>query len=81
MRLIVDDRGETWGMRLLTPLIVLWLLIGGAAAYQRDYFRGGDVSCAQASTIAITVIAGPLNYLGANPRVSCPEVRAPQPSS
>lgn len=79
--MIVDDGGETYGMRILSPLIVIWLLIGAAAAYQRDYFRGDDVSCAEASTIVVTVLAGPLNYLGANPRVDCPEVRAPQPSS
>ncbi len=68
-------------MRILSPLLVLWLVIGAFAAYQRDYFRGADVSCAQASTIAVTVVAGPLNYLGANPRVTCPQVRVPQPSS
>ena len=27
--------------------------------------------CAKASTIAVTVLAGPLNYVGANPKVTC----------
>jgi hypothetical protein len=28
----------------------------------------------------VTIVAGPLNYLGANPKVNCPEVKVPQPS-
>jgi hypothetical protein len=49
------------------------------AAGQRGYFGSGDASCAKAGTIAVTVIAGPLNYLGANPKIDC-EVKVPQPS-
>ncbi len=30
------------------------------------------------ATIVVTVVAGPLNYLGVNPKVNC---RLPQPSS
>lgn len=71
-------------MKLVTLLLIVWLAIGAAAAFQRDYFRGDDVTCAKASTIAVTVIAGPLNYLGANPKTKCPnidiDVKAPQPS-
>ena len=44
---------------------------------QRHYYSGKAESCAKASTIAVTIIAGPLNYLGVNPKVSC---KAPQPS-
>lgn len=71
-------------MKLVSLLLIVWLAIGAAAAFQRDYFRGDDVTCAKASTIAVTVIAGPLNYLGANPKAKCPnidvDVKAPQPS-
>ena len=42
-------------------IVVVWLLIGVLAAWQRDYFRGGDTSCGTAGRIALTVIAGPLN--------------------
>ncbi|MDT4909299.1 MAG: hypothetical protein QOI69_2540, partial [Pseudonocardiales bacterium] len=35
-------------------------------------------TCAKVSTIAVTIVAGPLNYLGVNPKVKCPTV--PQPS-
>ena len=61
----------------LLPLVVVWLLVGAAAAYQRDYFQGGDESCAKLGTTAVTILAGPLNYAGANPKVSC---ELPQPS-
>ena len=52
-------------------LLLLWLVIGVVAAVQRGYFSSGDTSCASAATIAVTVIAGPLNYLGVNPQVDC----------
>ena len=67
-------------MRIVGLLMIVWLLIGAAAAFQRDYFKSNDVTCAKASTIAVTVVAGPLNYLGANPKVKCPDVKVPQPS-
>lgn len=72
--------GNTIDMRIGSVLLVIWLLIGVAAAFQRDYFKGSDVSCAKASTIAVTVIAGPLNYVGVNPKLQCPNVKTPQPS-
>jgi hypothetical protein len=65
-------------MRIGSVLVVIWLVIGLIAAAQRNYFKGNDVSCAKAGTIAVTIIAGPLNYVGANPKVKCP--RAPEPS-
>ncbi len=68
-------------MRIGGLLLVIWLLIGAAAAFQRDYFKGSDVTCAKASTIAVTIVAGPLNYVGVNPKLKCPDVKVPQPSS
>ena len=59
-------------------LVLVWLLIGVVAAAQRGYFSGGDASCATITTILVTILAGPLNYVGANPQVGCPEL--PQPS-
>lgn len=64
-------------MRIGSLILVIWLIIGVAAAFQRDYFSGNDVSCAKAGTIAVTIVAGPLNYVGANPKIKC---NAPQPS-
>ncbi|WP_422746133.1 hypothetical protein ACN27E_00775 [Mycobacterium sp. WMMD1722] len=68
-------------MRGLIGIIVLvWLVIGVVAAWQRDYFKTGDANCATAANVALTVVAGPLNYAGVNPKVNCAEVQLPQPS-
>jgi hypothetical protein len=65
-------------MRIGSVLVVVWLVIGVLAANQRHYFSGSATNCAKAGTIAATIVAGPLNYLGANPKVKC---RLPQPST
>jgi len=59
-------------------LVLIWLLIGIVAAWQRDYFHGYQTSCATAGTIALTTLAGPLNYAGFRPVVS--DCHLPQPS-
>lgn len=59
-------------------LVFIWLLIGVVAAAQRDYFGNSPQNCAGAGTIIVTAIAGPLNYLGANPKVA--DCELPQPS-
>ena len=64
-------------MRIGSVLVVVWLLIGVLAADQRHYFSGSTTNCAKAGTIAATIVAGPLNYFGVNPKVSC---KLPQPS-
>jgi hypothetical protein len=65
-------------MRIGSLIVVLWLVIGVVAAYQRDYFSGNDANCAKTSTVLVTVIAGPLNYVGVNPKVK--HCNVPQPS-
>ena len=57
--------------------MLVWLLIGVVAAAQRDYFSNSDTNCAEVSTTAVTIIAGPLNYVGLNPKTKC---KLPQPS-
>ncbi len=64
-------------MRIGSVVLLVWLIIGGIAGGQRHYYGGSNPNCAQTGTIAVTVLAGPLNYVGANPKVSC---RALQPS-
>jgi len=76
--LAVAPGGERVIMKIGSVLLVIWLVIGALAAYQRDYFKGGDTSCAKSSTIVVTVIAGPLNYLGVNPKVK--DCNLPEPS-
>jgi hypothetical protein len=58
-------------MRLGTVLLVIWLVIGVIAAGQWHYFNSSGTGCAKASTIAVTIAAGPLNFAGVNPKVSC----------
>lgn len=63
---------------IITVLLVLWLIIGAIAAGQRHYYSSSKTNCAKAGTIGVTILAGPLNYAGVNPKIkSC---RAPQPS-
>jgi uncharacterized oligopeptide transporter (OPT) family protein len=66
-------------MRIGSVVLVIWLVIGAIAGYQRHYYNNSSASCAGAGTIAVTVVAGPLNYIGINPKVSC-SPQAPQPS-
>jgi hypothetical protein len=54
-----------------TWILFLWLIIGAAAAGQRGYFSAPNLGCTQGATIALTVVAGPLNYVGLDPKMSC----------
>ncbi|HEX5201213.1 hypothetical protein ACFQS1_36170 [Paractinoplanes rhizophilus] len=59
-------------------ILIIWLLLGSVAAYQRGYFKDtGDTSCAKAGTVVVTIVAGPLNWLGVNPKIKCD---IPEPS-
>ncbi|MGI5244387.1 hypothetical protein [Dactylosporangium sp. CA-139066] len=58
-------------------IIAIWLIIGVIAAGQRGYFNSDEANCAKAGTIAVTIIAGPLNYMGVNPKINC---ALPEPS-
>jgi len=64
-------------MRIGSMLILIWLVIGAIAGGQRHYYSSSDPNCGRTGTIIVTVLAGPLNYTGVNPKVSC---KTPQPS-
>lgn len=65
--------------KLIGVIVVVWLVIGAAAAYQRGYFGDNrDVNCKTAGDTTLTIVAGPLNYFGVNPKVKC---KVPQPST
>jgi len=64
-------------MRIVSTLVLIWLVIGLLAAFQRDYFSRSDNNCSDVGTILVTVAAGPLNYFGANPKIAC---ETPKPS-
>ena len=70
-------RASTTSSRAVAVVLVVWLAIGLAAAAQRNYFAGSDATCAKVGTTLVTIVAGPLNYIGANPKIDC---RAPRPS-
>ena len=65
-------------MRRSTVILFIWLIIGAAAAGQRGYFSAPNLGCTEGATIAVTIIAGPLNYVGLNPKITC---SAPKPSA
>lgn len=65
-------------MRIASVLIAIWLLIGVLAAGQRGYFSSAETNCAGVATVAVTVLVGPLNYVGLNPQIECPDL--PEPS-
>lgn len=56
---------------LTLAVVLLWLIVGAVAAAQRHYQRDADASCAKVSTNAVTVAAGPLNYVGVDPTIDC----------
>jgi hypothetical protein len=67
-------------MKLILSLVVTaWLITGIVASGQRGYF-GNDqaVSCKTGADTGLTILIGPLNYFGVNPKVHCP--RTPHPS-
>lgn len=59
--------------RLVSTLLIIWLIIGAIAAGQRGYYTSSKGNCASVATIAVTILTGPLNYLGVNPKTGCPQ--------
>lgn len=66
------------GRGIVGVIVVVWLLVGVLATWQRGYFSNSATNCATAGSIALTVVAGPLNYGGVNPKVQ--DCNLPQPS-
>jgi membrane protein YdbS with pleckstrin-like domain len=63
--------------RIIGVLLVIWLIIGAIAAGQRHYYSSAKSNCASVGTIVVTILAGPLNYVGVNPKIDC---KVPEPS-
>jgi hypothetical protein len=65
-------------MRIGAVIVIIWLALGAIAAVQRGYFKDdGDAGCAEAGTVIVTTLAGPLNWMGVNPKITCD---VPEPS-
>ncbi|MAS55531.1 hypothetical protein [Nocardioides sp.] len=66
------------GGGLISLLVIVWLVIGAVAAGQRGYYGDDrELSCKTAGDTVLTIVAGPLNYLGVNPKITCD---LPEPS-
>ena len=75
---IALEKGSGTMKSLVGVLVIVWLVIGVIAAFQRGYFSDNrDVKCRTAGDTVLTIVAGPLNYVGVNPKVDC---KLPQPS-
>ena len=57
-------------MHIGSAILVIWLVIGGLAAGVRGDYKG-PVDCSAGATAGVTILAGPLNYLGVNPHINC----------
>jgi len=57
-------------MHVGSVILAIWLVIGGIAAGQRGDYQG-PIDCSKASTTAVTILAGPLNYAGVNLNINC----------
>ena len=58
-------------MRVFWIALVVWLAIGAVAAAQRSYYSSSSANCSGVGTILVTILFGPVNYVGANPKVTC----------
>jgi hypothetical protein len=59
------------GMRVFWIVLVVWLAIGALAAGQRSYYSSTSANCSGVGTILVTILFGPVNYFGADPKLSC----------
>jgi hypothetical protein len=75
--MISGDRLREVTVRIRTYVPVVWLIVGAIAAGQRHDYSDAPTSCNSAATVAVTIVAGPLNYVGVDPKLSC---HVPQPS-
>ncbi len=70
-------RTEEATLRIGAALVLIWIVIGVIAAVQRGYFSSDETNCAEAGNTVVTIVAGPLNYFGVNPKIKCD---LPEPS-
>ena len=61
----------TRAMRWVWLILFVWLLIGALAAGQRGYYTGASTNCSGVGTILVTILFGPVNYFGGNPKLTC----------
>ena len=64
--------------RVFGTVVFVWVVIGALAAWERAYFQKLPTDCAHVATIAGVISAGPLNYLGLNPRLDSCHMQLPR---
>ena len=53
-------------------LVIIWCVIGASAASDRGYFdTHSNRDCEFIGSGLLTVVAGPLNYIGLHPKAYC----------
>ena len=52
-----DRTAGPWrsSMKIGSVILVVWLVIGALAAYQRNYFSSETANCAQIGTVLLTI--------------------------
>ena len=76
--------GLRLGELLGVPVPLAGATVTGAAGDRTFTVAGLTAANARTGSYVLTVVAGPLNYVGVNPKVDCPavdlDVEVPQPS-
>jgi hypothetical protein len=53
-------------------LVIIWFVIGASSANDRGYFdTTKERDCTFIGSALLTVVAGPINYAGLEPKASC----------
>ena len=53
-------------------VVIVWFVFGVSAAHERGFFDTNEArSCSFVGSAALTVIAGPLSYVGVHPHAYC----------
>jgi ABC-type xylose transport system permease subunit len=68
---LAPERQLEVSMRIWWVVLAVWLAIGALAGAQRHYYSSYSESCSGMGTTVVTILAGPLNYMGGNPKLTC----------
>lgn len=53
-------------------LVIIWFTLGASVAHDRGYWEPGhDRDCQFVGSALLTVVSGPVGYLGVHPRAYC----------
>lgn len=57
---------------VLFILVIVWFVLGVSVANDRGFFdTNADRTCTFVGSGLLTVVAGPINYLGVHPKAAC----------